>query len=629
MKKHLVIASVALFVLAITVGFLAEDPFGSKTSNSNTQQNVNPVPYVSPNGTPIYTDNFDGANDTAALRARGYKFYQQSVPVGTTNWFQGNSTVFTAYNGPSTGYVGANYNATSGVGTIDLWLVLPFQVGGYQAGDSVYFYHRSPDASTYPDSMRVMYSAADSTPAGTWTELGRFKTSTAGWALAKYRIATTSATGRVAIRYAVANGGPSGANSDYIGIDALSIVRTSAPPVWSEQSSGLTSVLYSVNAPNDDVAWVCGAAGKVLRTTNKGATWTNVSGTIPTTYALYNIYAWDANSAVVTGVAGSTTAIYATSNGGSTWTLGNSHAGFGDNLYMTSASNAYFIGDPVSGNWDLLKSTNGGFNWSSWATLPTTNTSGTYNNAACFLGNQVWFESVGLSTIHYSTDLGTTWTSQSISLSELTAIWFNSTTRGLAGGSSTTPGLLTTTNAGVNWSAITSPYPTSSISGIVGTGTTWWISQQGTGISISTNDGANWSTAYTAAAGNFYHMTMARTGSTIWGVRSNGGISRYGTPLTAITPISTVTPENYKLGQNYPNPFNPVTKINFAIPKSGLVSIKVYDVLGKEVQTLVNEVKTAGSYAVDFNGSNLASGIYFYKISVDGFTDVKKMTLVK
>ncbi|MBI5403808.1 MAG: T9SS type A sorting domain-containing protein [Ignavibacteriae bacterium] len=397
---------------------------------------------------------------------------------------------------------------------------------------------------------------------------------------------------------------------------------------WTEQVSGLTTVLYSVSAVNDDVAWVCGASGKVLRTINKGLLWSNVSGNLPTTYALYNIFAYDANVAIVTGVSGSTTAIYQTSNGGVNWTTANSHAGFGDDLWMSNASTGFFIGDPIAGNWDLLKSTNAGLNWSTWATVPTTNTSGTYNNAACFDGNNVWFQSVGLSTIHYSTNLGVNWTTQSESLAEITAISFNSSATGLAGGSSTSPGLLKSTNSGANWTALTSPYPTNSISGIVGAQSTWWVSQQGTGISISTNDGANWSTAYTAPAGSFYHMTKSRAGATIWAVRSNGGISRYGL-ITGISNTSTEVPATFSLSQNYPNPFNPTTKINFALPKSGLVTLKVYDVLGKEVATLVNEVKNAGTYNFEFDASNLTSGVYFYKIEANGFTDVKKMMLVK
>ena len=88
-------------------------------------------------------------------------------------------------------------------------------------------------------------------------------------------------------------------------------------------------------------------------------------------------------------------------------------------------------------------------------------------------------------------------------------------------------------------------------------------------------------------------------------------------------------PSVYSLSQNYPNPFNPETKINYALPKAGLVKIVVYDLLGAEITTLVNENKTAGNYSVTFNGSNLASGVYFYKITAGDFTDVKKMLLVK
>lgn len=414
--------------------------------------------------------------------------------------------------------------------------------------------------------------------------------------------------------------------------------ETVGPPIptgtWTEQNSGITTVLNSVYAVDDNVCWASGASGKVLRTTNKGVTWTNASGNIPTTNPIYSIYGWDANTAicVATPSAGGSVTIYKTTNGGTNWatafTLTQSGA-FGDNVWMTSATDAYYIGDPIGGNWHLLKSTNGGDNWSTWSTLATTNTSGTYNNAACYLGQQVWFESVDQSTILYSSNMGVNWVTQSIPLASITAICFTSSTRGLAGGASASAGLLSTTNSGTNWTAITSPYATSSIAGIVGVSTTWWVAQQGTGISISTNDGANWTTAYTAPAGSFYHMSKSRSGATIWAVRSNGGISRFGQPILGVNNISNEIPSSFSLSQNYPNPFNPVTKINFALPKSGMVTLKVYDILGKEVASLINEVKAAGTYSFDFDASSFTSGVYFYKLESNGFTDIKKMMLVK
>ncbi len=93
--------------------------------------------------------------------------------------------------------------------------------------------------------------------------------------------------------------------------------------------------------------------------------------------------------------------------------------------------------------------------------------------------------------------------------------------------------------------------------------------------------------------------------------------------------VNNNTPEKFELKQNYPNPFNPNTVISYSVAKSEKVEIRVYDLLGKEVQTLVNEVKSPGSYNIMFNAANLSSGVYFYRIIAGSFTEVKKMTLVK
>jgi hypothetical protein len=93
--------------------------------------------------------------------------------------------------------------------------------------------------------------------------------------------------------------------------------------------------------------------------------------------------------------------------------------------------------------------------------------------------------------------------------------------------------------------------------------------------------------------------------------------------------ISSPIPTTYALKQNYPNPFNPVTKISYDIPKQGLVTMKIYDILGREVRQLVNEVKSPGSYSVDFNAADLSSGVYFYKLESMGYSDIKRMMLIK
>ncbi|HSW55229.1 MAG TPA: T9SS type A sorting domain-containing protein, partial [Ignavibacteriaceae bacterium] len=98
---------------------------------------------------------------------------------------------------------------------------------------------------------------------------------------------------------------------------------------------------------------------------------------------------------------------------------------------------------------------------------------------------------------------------------------------------------------------------------------------------------------------------------------------------TQINFDGTTLPVAYSLEQNYPNPFNPSTTIRYQIPKEGMVTLKVYDILGAEVATLVNEEKIAGRYEVNFNASSLASGVYIYRLNVNDYVSVKKMVLLK
>lgn len=93
--------------------------------------------------------------------------------------------------------------------------------------------------------------------------------------------------------------------------------------------------------------------------------------------------------------------------------------------------------------------------------------------------------------------------------------------------------------------------------------------------------------------------------------------------------INSTVPKEYTLKQNYPNPFNPTTTVEYQITNNGNVSLKIFDILGQEVATLVDEYKLAGYYSVTFNGSKLPSGIYIYEIRTRDFRDVKKMILIK
>lgn len=134
-----------------------------------------------------------------------------------------------------------------------------------------------------------------------------------------------------------------------------------------------------------------------------------------------------------------------------------------------------------------------------------------------------------------------------------------------------------------------------------------------------TNFSACWSGSYAGTAGTQGNFCIAQLTTS---------------PVPTGIPASTLTPGEFRLSQNYPNPFNPVTKINYALPYSSKVSLKVYDMFGREVADLVNNsLQSAGYYSYDFNGANISSGTYFYKITAEGneknFTETKKMILIK
>jgi hypothetical protein len=107
------------------------------------------------------------------------------------------------------------------------------------------------------------------------------------------------------------------------------------------------------------------------------------------------------------------------------------------------------------------------------------------------------------------------------------------------------------------------------------------------------------------------------------------GIGTFCNAPVTVESDSISIPDKFELSQNYPNPFNPSTVIGYQLPMASHISLKVYDVLGNEIATLVNEEKPAGSYKVEFDAFNLSSGIYFYKIQAENFIETKKMLLLK
>ncbi|MBK7253844.1 MAG: T9SS type A sorting domain-containing protein [Ignavibacteria bacterium] len=168
-------------------------------------------------------------------------------------------------------------------------------------------------------------------------------------------------------------------------------------------------------------------------------------------------------------------------------------------------------------------------------------------------------------------------------------------------------------------------------------------------LSRSTNGGSNWAD-YLVSDHKFLPKSISGAGSgnqgdnlgltytnnklwPVWMDDYTGVYQIWTAPIdlnsVSISQISSNVPGDFRLEQNYPNPFNPVTNLEFGISELGFVSLKVYDLLGKEVSVLVNEKLSPGIYKSTFNGSNFASGVYFYKLEADNFVQTKRMVLLK
>ena len=310
----------------------------------------------------------------------------------------------------------------------------------------------------------------------------------------------------------------------------------------------------------------------------------------------------------------------------------------GTNLFAgTGQNNEFYIGSRGEG---VYLSTNNGTSWTSINT-GLTNPSVT---ALAVSSNETGGTNLFAGTnggVFLSTNNGTSWTAINTGLTNpnVTAFAVSSNETGgtnlFAG---TNGGVFLSTNNGTNWTAVNTGLGADTI--IVsfavspnGTGgANLFVGTSPDGVFLSTNNGTSW-TSVNAGLGsknllvtsllvNGTNLFAATLGSCVW-------VRPLSQMITGVKEKQNNLPTNFSLQQNYPNPFNPSTVINYSIPKTSLVTIKVYNVLGKEMATLVNEEKIAGNYSVQFSGSKLSSEIYFYRMQAGDFVQTKKLLLLK
>jgi len=153
----------------------------------------------------------------------------------------------------------------------------------------------------------------------------------------------------------------------------------------------------------------------------------------------------------------------------------------------------------------------------------------------------------------------------------------------------------------------------------------------GSGVFRSTDNGDNWTEINNGLTTTIILSLALNDAGQIFAGTSGGGVFRsVETTTVSVESSMDIAPKNFALSQNYPNPFNPSTIILYSISKSDFVTLIIYDILGREIQTLVNEFQIANTYSVNFDASNLSNGVYFYRLQIgQDFVEAKKMLLIK
>jgi len=184
------------------------------------------------------------------------------------------------------------------------------------------------------------------------------------------------------------------------------------------------------------------------------------------------------------------------------------------------------------------------------------------------------------------------------------------------------------TNNGTSWTAVNLGLTYNYVYALAVSGTNLFAGTD-VGVFLTSNNGTNWTAVNTGLTNN-YITALDVSGTNLFAGNLNGVWMR---PLpemiTSVDNKYNNLPTSFSLQQNYPNPFNPATSIKYSIPKSGIVIIKVFDVLGRKISTLVNEYKLAGNYSVQFNAAKSTSGVYFYRMESGSFTQTKKLLILK
>lgn len=351
---------------------------------------------------------------------------------------------------------------------------------------------------------------------------------------------------------------------------------TNGGKVWSKPATFTGTSIYAFHFNNSQNGWIVGnvlGGASALKTVNGGQAWD--FSPVGLAKTMYDVHFFDVNNGCIAADSGY---VLSTSNAGATWSR--NHVGTFraiTNIWMTSALQVICTDDKGG----IYLSADGGKTWvNKLAPFATSITSLFMLNS-----NEGWV-TFGSYVASKTTDGGNTWKSTSIGIENLRDIQFLSSNVGYA--CSQNSSVYVTTDGGTTWTKTAGP------TGILAL----YFVNQNVGFAVGPS--------------GLIAKTVNGSGVLAVNEKKSGNI-----------------PGLFLLEQNYPNPFNPTTEVKYQLPTSGLVTLRIFDMVGKEVATLVNEEQKAGLYSVKFNGGNLSSGVYFYRLQSGSINETKRMVLLK
>jgi hypothetical protein len=359
---------------------------------------------------------------------------------------------------------------------------------------------------------------------------------------------------------------------------------------------------------NSNTIFAAALYNGIYKSTNNGTNWSSCLSVSASGYTLA------ANGNNIFAATYTNNIVYYSSNNGTNWIP----TSLNDRTVISLAVK----GDTVyagAGTYGVYVSTNNGANWTQTSLNNQTVPSLAVKGDTVFAGTTT-------SGVYISTNSGTNWTQTSLNNQYIIslAISGNNIFAGRSG-----VGVLSiylSTDNGATWT------PTSlnsnSVWSLAISGNNIFAGTYGTGFYVSTDFGGSWMLRNEGLGGMFVR-SLCISNNYIFACPDTRVYRRLLSDLTAIQSVSNEIPKQFSLSQNYPNPFNPVTSIEFRLPDRGSVKLRVYDVMGKEIQTLVKGEMNPGVYKTEWNAANYSSGVYFYTLVSGNFTETRKMVIAK